>query len=324
MVSIVDFLNQRGIDSSREYRAILWQQYKPNEKYTGLPEQNTDLLQQLEQDELVPNLELISSLYEIGDVIQAKVISQVRVGIETNLGQRSFEADPEEIVNLGTVTETGSFPIRIANNLFFREGILLVYPNSDNKLLATILANGAEYDAPPEPILFEEEALNLFEKYFQGFSAEILGDSLIELFTPDWVAANIVELSTALTICGVSVGVGCAVGFSAFLGSYFLDALKLSVDKVAASQGSELTVAEAEQIKDIIGYSNVLLQFASPFIDRKAALVCNLVTGGIAAADAKVSTVEQTDDNRTYVLSARVALQESGKITALLCLKKKP
>ena len=325
MVSLVEFLDERGVDSSFDSRDILWQQFKPNEKYTGTAAQNLALLEQLQQDEIVPKLELTANIFDVGDLVRARVVSSATVGIETYLGSRSFAAEPDEIVDLGTVREIGSFPIRITNNLLFREGILLLFPQSDGKLTATIIATPRKDETPPEPIELTEGDFEIIGKYYRGLTKDILRESFEEVFTKDWVAGNIVQLSSTVLLCGLSFGTTCFWGASAFAVSITFDALKIAADKVATSGNSGLSPAEAERIKAIFTNSNIGIQILAPIdFKNKASRVCSLVSAVSAGLDSIVAEAEQKDDNdRAFVLSARVFLQQSGKLTGIICINKK-
>ncbi|MEL6496130.1 MAG: hypothetical protein AAFQ41_13565 [Cyanobacteria bacterium J06623_7] len=103
------------------------------------------------------------------------------------------------------------------------------------------------------------------------------------------------------------------------------DALKIAADKVAAAENSELSVEEASRIKEIFTNSNIGIQFLAPLdLLNKAGRVCSLVSGAIAGAEAIVASADQTDDrDRDFVLSARVLLQHSGKLTGIICLNPK-
>ena len=115
------------------------------------------------------------------------------------------------------------------------------------------------------------------------------------------------------------------MGASTFIVSITFDALKIAADKVVTSGNSGLSTAEAERIKEIFANSNIGIQILAPIdFSKKASRVCNIVSAVSAGLDSIVAEAEQTDDNdRAFVLSARVFLQQSGKLTGIICINKK-
>ena len=72
-MSIVDYINSRGGDSSFEARKLLWTYWKPNETYTGTAAQNTELLEALQRHyDSGPTVEVVTPLVDAGAEVKVK------------------------------------------------------------------------------------------------------------------------------------------------------------------------------------------------------------------------------------------------------------
>ena len=216
-MSIVDFLNERDINSSFDNRKLLWQQFDPSEVYTGSASQNTRLLQHYEFGEVVPSLRIVNAVVNEGDQVQAVVQSTTNVTIENSFGAMSFDADANETVDLGVVNKVGIFPIRVLNGLIESESALVVIQGDSIGTFHVGIWEGLyELESAPSTIAPDAGDENLFLKFFDAVDQDLIEQAALAalndtLAPENWLGLGLdVFIGITVTIVAPGVGAGYA------------------------------------------------------------------------------------------------------------------
>ena len=126
-MSIVDYINGRGGDSSFAARKELWTHWKPDQEYAGSAAQNTELLEVLKRhfDE-GPTVTVTTETVTAGDAVKVKVDRAVTMSSFLSLSSFDVAADTE--VSIGEA-KIGSFVLQAtdATREFFGE--VFIWPS---------------------------------------------------------------------------------------------------------------------------------------------------------------------------------------------------
>lgn len=179
--SIVDFLRSLGQDSSFAARRRLWWRFDASKEYKGSEAQNTQLLEFLRVADATPDLILEKSRLNSGESVFATVRSLSNATIENELGQQqSISASPGQRVNLGALTKTGIYSVRIQSQLRAREMVLAVFASGiplGSKFDVAIWDTSVEYVAAPATLPIENGDEDLLKAFFDGLLNENFADA---------------------------------------------------------------------------------------------------------------------------------------------------
>lgn len=308
-MSIVDYINSRGGDSSFEARKLLWTYWKPNETYTGTAAQNTELLEALQRHyDSGPTVEAVTPLVDAGAEVKVKCDRDVTMS--SFLSTSSFNASAGDEVSIGNA-KVGSFVLQATDGSREFIGEVFIWPNSAGTQLEVQLLEGSVTDpdaAAPTP---EEKAL--FEKFIDGVTSDLLGQAATEAF-PDWIADSAAGLSGTMMSCVVFPGAGCVLAGGQVAFDYGIAILNKLVD---IHPDATLTATDRANLKAIFTAVNAGVQLIGVDLlaPTKMEKVCTAIDAIATVGDVYADTIE-TQSTRVLV---NMAVQEAQKITFIFC-----
>jgi|694.fasta_scaffold03137_4 hypothetical protein len=252
-VSLVDYLNAKGYDNSKEARRHLWQTFRPDEEYKLTAEQNEALLRSLELDNAAPRLELTKQVFQEGETITAKVVSESDIVIESDSAAQSMNASPGDVVTLGAA-HPGVYAQRIVNAVGSRDVALLLLPMVGVPGLSAVLLDtpGPLPDAAaPSPTASDIEAV---KRYLAAIKANpaILTNAAKKKLDANYVAEHVADWQGPATMCLIALlpALGakaeCAIAAGGVVAGIAFDVLEQSIDEAG------LTPAEVEAVKRLL------------------------------------------------------------------------
>ncbi len=306
-MSIIDYINGRGGDSSFAARKELWTNWKPNEEYEGSAAQNTELLEVLKRhfDE-GPTVTVITETVSTGEEVKVTVDRAVTMSYFLSLS--SFDVVASTEVSIGDA-KVGSFVLRATDGTREFFGEVFIWPTAVADQLQVLLVEGSIQDpATPEPT---EEETTLFKKFIDSLDSDALRLAATDVF-PSWIADNVAQLSTTTLYCIATPIAGCALSG----GQVFIDYGIAILNKLLETHPT-LTNDEKTTLKRIFDVINAGIQFIGVdlFNPKKLKSVCG-ATGAIGAIGDVLSDQIETQSVRMVV---NLAFQEARKITLIVC-----
>lgn len=306
-MSIVDYINSRGGDSSFPARKELWSNWKPNEEYQGSAAQNAELLGVLKRhfDE-GPTVTVITETVSAGEEVKVKVDRAVTMSSFLSLSSFNVAADTE--VSIGEA-KVGSFVLQATDRTREFFGEAFIWPTEVAGQLQVLLVEGSVKD-PDTPETTEEETA-LLKKFIDGLDSDTLRSAATDAF-PSWIADNVAQLGTTTMYCITTPVVGCAVSG----GQVFFDYGVAILQKLLETH-PKLTNDEKTKLKAIFNAINSGVQLIGVdlFNPKKLKSVCG-ATGAIGAIGDVLSDQIETQSVRMVV---NLAFQEARKITVIVC-----
>ena len=307
-MSLIDYINTKGGDSSFAARKILWTYWKPNENYTGTAEQNTELLAVLQRHhDQSPRVEVITQLVSTGDAVKIKVDRDVT--LSSFLSQTSFNATAGVEVSIGDA-KVGSFVLRATDGTREFVGEVFIWPGADGQLEVQLFEGSITQPSVPEPT---DEEKALFAKFTSGITTDLLTDAATTAF-PSWLADNVAGLGSTVMVCVVIPGAGCILSGGQAFADYMTAILHRLVD---THPDTTITADDKTKLKAMFDVVNGIFQLVGTdlFSPTKMKKLCG-ASSAISAVGDVLSDQIETQSTRIMV---NLAFQEARKITIVVC-----
>ena len=305
-MSLVDYINDLGGDSSFTARKTLWTFWNPSELYTGTATQNTEFLEALKRfHEQGPQLTLQAEQVATGSEVKVKADRDVTVS--SFLSRSSFGAEANEEVSLGDA-EFGNFPIQATDGTREFSGELFLWPSGDSQLEASLLAASQTQTNVADPTPDQQ---TLIGKFIDGLTVDRLKQAASEK-APLWIASNVNAMTVTALSCIVTPPIACAMSG----GKHGLD-FGFAVARELVRTAPDLSNAEKTALDQIFFAMNTGVQLIGldVFSPSKAVKVCNAIelsatVGNLIAAEIEIDSVSFT---------AQILISETKKISMLFC-----
>jgi hypothetical protein len=322
--SLVDYLNAKGYDSSKEARRHLWQTFRPEEKYELAAEQNEALLRSLELDDAAPRLELTKQVFQEGEMITAKVVSESDVLIESDSAAQSMNASPGDEVTLGAA-HPGVYAQRIVNALGSRDLALLLLPMVGVPGLSAVFLDtpGPLPDAAaPSPTASDIDAV---KKYLAAIKANpaILTTAAKNRLDAHYVAEHVADWQGPATMCLIALlpeptAKGeCLLAAGSVLSGMAFDVFEQSIEEAG------LTADEVEAVRRVLilpfHYGQLGTNLGAILASKDTGDVIEHGAEAIAAGNEIINA--KTREEKDVALIVSVIVGFVGTVTLLIKLK---
>jgi hypothetical protein len=320
--TLVEYLASSKRPNSFDHRRKLWFGYRPEIKYTGTAEQNTELLRVLRVYDQAPHLALKMDKVKSGEDVIASVVQGEAIGVESELKQQSFEVTNQDEVNLGPANEGGPYSIRIYGKTNETRAVLHLLPNGDGFTLSIADASTPLTDTK-DFLTVPEDLARIMAQLFENLKPGDVSNAFKKA-APDWLGKNVVGIGatglycTLIAVPGVR---GLATKMCLSSGGLSTASFVLAAFRELAA-GSSLPDADKKMLITAIDGANQLNELAqiyNPFspdsIDGKFCKIAEPTLKTVAGLKA----VSGQFENQDVEFMVTIALAYSGKFVTLLC-----